>query len=328
MIGDARESVWLRGDPRRTLAPETLARILEAALPGSCATEIEAFPEGRRNANFKLRISTSAVPLVLRLYEHNPSICQKEVDLLGLVREQAPVPEVVYAAPAGLDEVPPFVLYEYIEGITFRELKRLGGADALAEAAFSAGQALAAIGAREFEKAGWLGPGPAVGAPLLEGADPMPRFLDLCLANPRSQERLEESLRARIHDFAWRHAAEYAVLEREHRLVHCDYNRRNVLVRLINGKWGVAAILDWEFAVSATPLIDMGNFLRYESAACPKVEPHFSAGYVDAGGKLPEDWRAVSRLVDLTAICEGLTGRFIPDDAVAELVEIARATVA
>ena len=328
MIGAASESAWLRGNPRRTLPPETLQRILEAALPGTCATEIEALPEGKRNANFKLRVSTSAVALVLRLYEHNPSICQKEVDLLELVRAKVRVPEVLYAAPAGLDEIPPFVLYEYIEGITFRELKRLGDADALAQAAFAAGQVLAAIGAHQFEKAGWLGPGPAVGAPLLEGPDPMPRFVDLCLANPRMQERLEQGLRARIHDFVWRHAADYAVMEREHRLVHCDFNRRNVLVRRVNGKWRVAAVLDWEFAVAATPLIDMANFLRYESSNCPRVEPHFSAGYIDAGGGLPEDWRQLSRYVDLTAICESLTGRFIPDDAVAELGEIARATVA
>jgi aminoglycoside phosphotransferase (APT) family kinase protein len=86
-------------------------------------------------------------------------------------------------------------------------------------------------------------------------------------------------------------------------------------------------VLDWEFAVSGSPLGDLGNFLRYERAARPLAEPHFSAGYAHAGGVLPGDWRRLARVLDVAAICERLTHGQLPDTAVAELVELVRAIV-
>jgi hypothetical protein len=89
----------------------------------------------------------------------------------------------------------------------------------------------------------------------------------------------------------------------------------------------VAAVLDWEFAVSGSSLADLGHFLRYESDYRPLAEPHFSEGYLHAGGILPEQWRTLARLVDLTALCESLTHDQLPSEVVAELVELVRATV-
>ena len=41
-------------------------------------------------------------------------------------------------------------------------------------------------------------------------------------------------------------------------------------------------MLDWEFAIAGSPVQDLGSFLRFERAADPLVEPHFSQGYRDA----------------------------------------------
>ena len=98
-------------------------------------------------------------------------------------------------------------------------------------------------------------------------------------------------------------------------------------MRCLAGRWRVVAVLDWEFAVSGSPLGDLGNFLRYERAAHPLAEPHFSAGYLHAGGALPRDWRRLARALDVAAICESLTRDQLPDRAIAELIELVRATV-
>jgi hypothetical protein len=74
-------------------------------------------------------------------------------------------------------------------------------------------------------------------------------------------------------------------------------------------------------------LNDLGNFLRYDDAARPLLEPHFSAGYLDAGGTLPPDWRRLTRLLDLTAMCEKLTHRELPAAVISELLDLVRATV-
>ena len=57
------------------------------------------------------------------------------------------------------------------------------------------------------------------------------------------------------------------------------------------------------------------------------AEPHFSDGYLHAGGKLPQNWRQLARLVDVSALCESLTHGQLPDTVVAELVELIRAVV-
>jgi fructokinase len=125
-----------------------------------------------------------------------------------------------------------------------------------------------------------------------------------------------------IHELIWRHAERLAGLSAETRLVHGDFSRRNLLVRPDAGRWTVAAVLDWEYAVSGSPLADFGSFLRYERAAHPLAEPHFSAGFLRAGGVLPPDWRYLARLADLTATCESLTRDGLPTGVAAELVEL------
>ena len=52
-----------------------------------------------RIANFKLAIDGLSELLVLRVYEHDASLCQKEVDLLDPVRASVPVPPIVHAEP-------------------------------------------------------------------------------------------------------------------------------------------------------------------------------------------------------------------------------------
>jgi aminoglycoside phosphotransferase (APT) family kinase protein len=287
--------------------------------------ELQPFGDGLRNANFKLRLEGRPEPVVLRIYEQDASICQKELDLLRLAGGLVPVPEVIHAEPRGWEDLPPFMLARYVEGISLRDLRRSGDRGATAEAAYSAGETLAAIGRATFARPGWLGPGPAVTAPLLEGKDPTPRFVDVCLGSINLEQRMPAELRDRTSDLVWRWAPQLARLDEKARLVHGDFNGRNLLVRRLAGRWRVVAVLDWEFAVSGSPLGDLGNFLRYERAARPLAEPHFSAGYLHAGGALPGDWRRLARVLDLAAICESLTHEQLPDAAIAELVELVRA---
>jgi aminoglycoside phosphotransferase (APT) family kinase protein len=325
--GTPHEARWVRSEPRRTLPPETLDRMVHTAFPRCRVVEIQPLGDGLRNASFKLHLDGQPEPVVLRIYEHDASLCRKELDLLRLAGGSVPVPEVIHAEPCGLEDLPPFTLARYVEGISLRDLRRSGDAGAVAEAAYSAGETLAAIGRVTFARPGWLGPGPAVTAPLLEGKDPMPRFVDLCLASSRLERRMPADLRDRASGLVWQWAPQLARLDEEARLVHGDFNGRNLLVRCLAGRWSVVAVLDWEFAVSGSPLGDLGNFLRYERAAHPLAEPHFSAGYLHAGGALPRDWRRLARALDVAAICESLTHHQLPDRAIAELVELVRATV-
>jgi len=86
-------------------------------------------------------------------------------------------------------------------------------------------------------------------------------------------------------------------------------------------------VVDWEFAVSASPLEDLGRFLRYERASRPVVASHFSRGYCAAGGKLPPNWRRLARWADLIGLNENLTHDHLPGPMVLDLVGRIRAAV-
>jgi aminoglycoside phosphotransferase (APT) family kinase protein len=85
-------------------------------------------------------------------------------------------------------------------------------------------------------------------------------------------------------------------------LSHSDYKPWNMLVR--HGE--IAAVLDWEFAFANAPLNDVGNFLRYSARHPYEYESGFIQGYRAAGGVLPEDWKRLSRMVDLINLCSFL----------------------
>jgi aminoglycoside phosphotransferase (APT) family kinase protein len=326
ITGVPAEARWIRPEPRRTLPSSLVGRIVRLAFPQCSVVNAQPLTEGLRNANFRLRLDSTPEFIVLRIYEHDASLCQKELDLLGLLAGSVPVPEVLHAAPCGWEGIPPFVLMRYVEGVSFHELKRNGDSEAIAQAAYSVGEALASIGRNTFANPGWLGPGPSVTVPLFEGVDAIPHFVDLCLDSPDLQRRMQTDLRDRTHALMWSWTERLNHLAREACLVHGDFGKRNLLVNNIAGRWSVAAVLDWEFAVSGSPLADLGHFLRYERVMRPTAEPYFSQGYRNAGGLLPENWRELARLLDLVALCESLTHAELPETVVAELIELVCAT--
>ena len=280
ICGAAQQARWFREQPRFTFPHSLLERVVQIAFPNSSVVELEPLRGGFRNANFKIKLSCMPDSIVLRIYEHDPSLCQKEMDLMRLIAGSLPVPELIYAEPNGWDDFPPFTLVRYIEGISFHELKRSGETKAIAQAAHSVGETLAAIGRMNFSTSGWLAQGLRVMDPHFENTNAVPYFIDDCLESPNLRERVPSTVRKLVRAFAWSMTAELANLGPRTQLVHGDFGKRNVLVRLAEGRWKVAAILDWEFALSGTPLVDIGRFLRYERKSRPVAEPQFSVGYL------------------------------------------------
>ncbi|MBC7931014.1 MAG: phosphotransferase [Rubrivivax sp.] len=321
------KAAWSRTKSSVGLAPEIVGRLVSTAFPQGRVVDVQVLQGGLSNSIFKVRLDSFDEPFVLRVYDRDPSACRKEVDLLRLVRRTVPVPEVIHAEPDGIGGVGPFVLMRYVEGITFRKLKEAGDARAIGEAARSVGETLAAIGLYSFPNPGRLRDGPEVCGKFIEGPDTVPRFVDACLDSPCLKSRMGDELRGRLREFVWGWASRLAGLDEERSLVHGDFNSPNILVRTVEGKWAVAAVLDWEFALSGSTLFDIGNFLRYERAARPLREPHFSEGYAQGGGTLPEDWRRLARVIDLTSLCEFLTREELPDDIVSEVLDLIRATI-
>lgn len=254
MTPDApREARWVRPEPRRAIPAEEAERMVRHAFPRGRVVRVEPLAGGLRNANFKLTLDSIPKPIVLRVYEHDASLCRKEADLIRLIGGSVPVPEVILAEPAG-EGVRPFMLQRYVEGPTFRELVGSARSDEVAEAAHSAGETLAAIGCVMFETPGWFAPGPTVTDPLLEGCDPIPRFVDACLAAPMLQKRLPAELCDKTQAAMWKQAALLRGVAGETSLVHGDFGRRNLIVRQLAGRWVVAVNSDSRTVAVMCPL--------------------------------------------------------------------------
>jgi aminoglycoside phosphotransferase (APT) family kinase protein len=53
-------------------------------------------------------------------------------------------------------------------------------------------------------------------------------------------------------------------------------------------------VIDWEFAFSGSPMMDLGNLLRPPLGELPGFEDAVAGGYRGAGGVLPDDWRRLT----------------------------------
>lgn len=323
---------------------EEVRLLVAPAFPGRHVIGAEKLAGGLCNTNLKVTLDSPHQQVVLRLYQRDPVAYGKEIGLLRLVHQTVPVPEVIYAqaeAPEGIVDVGPYALIEYVEGITFKELKATKNLEAIHEASSSIGKTVATIGRYQFDKPGLISVNRSatgkdaaeleVIGPYIEGRDPIPRILDSYLASPNLQRRTGAGLARRIHDFVWSWAPRLPQLDEEPNfvrcLVHSDLDPSNILVRQLEGKWVVVAVLDWEFAFSGSPLIDVGHFLRYERSAVPLCEPYFSRAFVEHGGRLPEDWRRVIRVIDLTGLCEILMREAVPNNVSQQVLGLILATL-
>jgi hypothetical protein len=311
---------------------QTLRHFLARVFPQRQIAAVEPLSGGLINTNLRIDFQSNHDPVVLRLYRDGANVCRKEIAVHNLIRSEVPVPKILYAEPDPVADIPSFAILEFINGLTLEQLKRTGDVEALKQASRSIGETLAAIGRFRFPKPGrFVVEGSSeqlsVGASYIEGPNPMPRLLDTFLESEVCQNRAGAKLVERLHNFAWSWADRIPDLDARPSLVHCDFGNRNILVRKENGKWIVAAVLDWEFALSGSPLLDVGHFLRYETADHPLREPHFSKAFVEHGGYLPEGWREIVRVIDLTALVECLTHDDLPAEVESELIELIVATV-
>jgi aminoglycoside phosphotransferase (APT) family kinase protein len=310
---------------------DQIKRLSRSLFPQRSIQGLEVLSGGLINTNIKVNFESQGDPVVVRLYRNGSDTCRKEVAIHDLVSSTVRVPRVLHAEPDGLGDLAPFAIIEFAQGITFQKLKRTKNQEAIRQASYSIGQTLATIGRFVFERPGRLLVEESncltVGSPFIDGPDTIPRILDRFLSSRTCQRRAGPELVQRLHDFGWSWSSRIPDLEEQPCLVHSDFGNRNILVREEEGVWVVAAILDWEFAFSGSSLLDVGHFLRYERKNEPLREPHFSRAFVEHGGQLPDNWRDIVKVIDLTALVECLTHEELPMDVELELLELINATL-
>ena len=308
---------WARTTPMVPLDRGRAEVLLAPALAGARVLRLEPLTGGLTNSNYRVTLADAPHDVLIRFYQRDPKEAKKERALARLVASRVPVPQFLHL---DADAETPYAVLEWVDGAMLEALVPALDERSLADTGRAVGRTLAAIHSFVFGCAGFFDE--TLEIMPFTGAFKMSAFLAECLIDGPGAAHVGSALARRVVDHATAHERNLARWEAPPRLTHFDFNGSNILMRQENGRWAVAAVLDWEFAASASPANDFGNLLRPPLGERRGFAESMADGYREAGGELPEDWRALARLADLTAWAEFLTRPGIGPDVVAD----ARAT--
>ncbi|MGO8951161.1 MAG: phosphotransferase family protein [Ktedonobacterales bacterium] len=319
---------WGRRFELLTLDIDTLSALLEPVAAGHPIISAEAQGGGLVNTNYKVTLSGWNDTVVVRLYTRDPSACRLERDIYQLAHASIPMPEVLYADPAGERCGRPYMVTRWVPGIKLDRLIAAGDTATIGGSATTVGETLAALGTYTFLRPGFFGPGLCLREPLGTTRESVLSFVATSLFDREAGQRLGNDLTRRVWKLLTEHAALLDEADGPATLVHGDYKAQNLLVRQNpDGSWGTAAVLDWEFAIAGSSLFDLSILLRYADTLPVAFEQGVIAGFRGAGGSLPPEWKRLIKLLDLLNLCEFLCSPDPRSAMISDVTALVRATI-
>jgi aminoglycoside phosphotransferase (APT) family kinase protein len=274
-----------------------IRELVSSHLRGREIVSVSLLTGGFVNSNYRVVLSDH-LSLVLRIAAR-PGELKKELRVLKHVQGTVLVPAVIAEDFSGPR---PFALLEFIEGTLLSDsLSSLDAAD-LTRVASEAGIALQAIHSFDFGKAGFFDENFLFNPVFENFGGGLYEYICSGLASGRVRERLGENLAASALDYVRGKRDQYWSIPGSTCLIHSDYNLKNILIRKVSSVWKMAGVLDWEFAMVGSPLVDIGNFLRFEDELPPGFSEAFIKGYLSNSIGLSGNWREAARLLDLAAM--------------------------
>ncbi len=297
-------SRWCGADAHAGIDLAALTRMIRPALPARRVTAAAVVSGGLANENLRLRLDGPPDAVRLRLFRRDAAQAAKEAALHRCLAGSVPLPRLLHLGADNPLTGEPYAVLDWVDGERLERVASRLSLETAAQLGREVGRVLAAIHAVTFSVAGFLDARLQVAAPLPTGG--LAGYLRSCLAEGVGRQRLGPDLADAALALAAR-AGERLDDWPDACLVHGDFGGSNILVCGLPERPAVAAVLDWEFALSGPPALDFGNLLRPPLGDLPGFEDGVAAGYRGAGGWLPPDWRDLGRLADLTAWAEFMT---------------------
>lgn len=291
---------WEKTNQRIFIPSERLQKMVALAYPTHTLLQHEIIAGGCANLNIKIEISDKERPFILRIYLRDKAAAFREQKLASLLQKMIPIPEVYFI---GDQEEYRFAIVEYCEGITLRDFLLSNQAHDTVEIMSEVGQLLAKIQSIQFSRSGLFDEVLKV-AEVITSADYM-IFAKSCLIHPVVIEILGNDKIAKIEYYFEKYKAFFPD-EKQHGLVHADFDPANILVVEKQGKWQVSAILDWEFAFSSSVLWDVANMLRYAHQMPQTFQKGFLHGLAQGGIHLPKNWQMSIYLLNILSLLDCL----------------------
>ena len=257
--------------------------------------------EGCANTNYKVTFKNNRLPVVIRIYMREKSALPREIAIHKLVADKIPVPAHLYFNEQCTDYAYPYAIMEWVDGILMRDIILNKNEKAIIACSYEAGQYLNVMRQIHFSHGGFFQNGLTI-LPFSNNEKYLPYVLNI-LKDKIVTESLGNHLLNAVSHLVNTNAS-LLPDENNANLTHADYDPANILVKQIEGKWKIAAILDWEFAFAGTYLLDIGMALRYSHKIPAYYENNFIAGIQAHGFQLPEKWKKQAKLMDLLCLLQ------------------------
>lgn len=293
---------WERVEPAPSLDRGQISEIIQPAFPDKKVSTFERLCTGLSNSNYKIVVEGYAQPFVLRLYNVGKEVAEKEMSIAKLVRKTVPIADFIHADTSCNRVDKPWAILEWKEGILLSDIMKAGSYQDVARAANSVGKVLADIHSYKFSQPGFFSEGLKVRDPLKMDGEQFLTFIKDFL-DSRCGSLLGSQLKQRVWSFCQLNSPFLSDSNENPVLVHSDFNGLNILLRRGPTGLSVSGVLDWEFAVSWSRYADIGNMLRYEQDGS-LFEKHFIQGYREKGAVLDDNWKLLSKLEDIVALCD------------------------
>lgn len=265
---------------------------------GRKVVEITPLPGGFRNQNYQV------------LFDKGPQGVLKvakdieQAKKAGALQQQLsrflPVPKI-WGERATSGHV--FTLMEYVSGDLACTLPKTLSKEAYIALGHAVGTLLSKVHAVQFPAPGSLNAALEVVDPHANLGDAWLAYMREVMHGKRAESRLGQPDCQRVLQLLNRYEEELHALAPTQCLVHSDFNLKNILVQQKQDRWKITGLLDWEFAHAGSPLVDIGNFYRFEAILPPELFQGFAKGY---GLHSLKHWREQSLILDLAALCNFL----------------------
>lgn len=294
---------WERNKPLISPDDQTVTHMLQNFLNGRKIVHIELLGGGLSNSNLKIILENKET-FVLRMYNESGLKAKIEMEVLELVENILPVPRVLYHDFSLSQFNYPFLLLSWVKGFQLSQLFLTEDEASLSNAGYEVGKYLARMHSIQFTSPGFFDEHLNIQKFELSGSESFKSLIDEMITGGAVTENLGSDMIHSITKFTTDKAHLLDDIGNQSSLVHSDFNPLNILIQKEGNSVNVTGILDWEFSFSNSPLIDVGNMLRYENIQESSFIKPFILSYLNNEGVLPQKWLQKAKLLDIIALLD------------------------
>jgi len=267
-------------------------------------TSLGELPDQFGDFNYKFKDATGAI-YFLRVSTKLESTLSIELELLKFLAPVVPVPQVLLKEMNVQQLGGHIVVFKFISGSRLSEIEQDLSEEELLQVARSVGSTLARIHGYDFKEGGFLGAGLKIAEAYSQGCiQAFLLFIRTSLKKLLEVGTINENLAQQTEQYILKRAGNLNKIENLTKLVHAEFSPENLIFCQRENTWELSGVLAWSYAFSGPPLMDFGRFLRAPRTAPRAYEDTLAKAYIDAGGKLPEGWRQLSKLFDLVPLLQ------------------------